>query len=99
MQSSFLLHLTNHGIRKGFSRLYMTSGEGDARPVLFFRSITTTRLPSQIMHIFVNSTVSVLAIMLKLLHQKVKRIYNALRPEHFYRHSIHGSLRGYGHAR
>ena len=26
MQSSFLLHLTNHGIRKGFSRLYMTSG-------------------------------------------------------------------------
>jgi hypothetical protein len=36
MQSSFLLHLTNHGIRKGFSRLYMTSGEGDARPVPFF---------------------------------------------------------------
>lgn len=58
MQSSFLLHLTNHGIRKGFSRLYMTSGEGDARPVPLFRSITTTRLPSQIMHIFVNSTVS-----------------------------------------
>ena len=36
MQSSFLLHLTNHGIRKGFSRLYMTSGEGDARPVPIF---------------------------------------------------------------
>lgn len=36
MQSSFLLHLTNHGIRKGFSRLYMTSGEGDARPVPLF---------------------------------------------------------------
>lgn len=90
MQSSFLLHLTNHGIRKGFSRLYMTSGEGDARPVPIFRSITTTRLPSQIMHIFVNSTVSVLAIMLKLLPQKAKRIYHILRPEHFYRHSMHG---------
>ena len=36
MQSSFLLHLTNHGIRKGFSRLYMTSGEGDARLVPLF---------------------------------------------------------------
>ena len=36
MQSSFLLHRTNHGIRKGFSRLYMTSGEGDARPVPLF---------------------------------------------------------------
>ena len=64
MQSGFLLHLPNHGIRKGFSRLYMTSGEGDARPQSrFSRSITTTRLPSQIMHILVNSTVSILSIM------------------------------------
>ena len=58
MQSSFLLHLTNHGIRKGFSRLYMTSGKVMPGQSRFFRSITTTRLPSQIMHIFVNSTVS-----------------------------------------
>ena len=63
IQSGFLLHPPNHGIRKGFSWLYMTSGEGDARPVPFFRSITTTRLPSQIMHILVNSTVSILSIM------------------------------------
>ena len=58
MQSSFLQHLTNHGIRKGFSRLYMTSGECDARPVPLFPVDHETRLPSQIMHIFVNSTVS-----------------------------------------
>lgn len=99
MQSSFLLHLTNHGIRKGFSRLYMTSGEGDARPVPFFRSITTTRLPSQIMHIFVNSTVSVLAIMLKLLHQKSKTDLQCSPPRTLLSPFDTWLLRGYGHAR
>ena len=98
MQSSFLLHLTNHGIRKGFSRLYMTSGKvmpGQSR----FSVNHDNSAPSQIMHIFVNSTVSVLAIMLKLLHQKSKTDLQCSPPRTLLSPFDTWLLRGYGHAR
>ena len=99
MQSSFLLHLTNHGIRKGFSRLYMTSGEGDARPVPFFPVDHDNSAAITDHHIFVNSTVSVLAIMLKLLHQKSKTDLQCSPPRTLLSPFDTWLLRGYGHAR
>ena len=53
----------------------------------------------QIMHIFVNSTVSVLAIMLKLLHQKSKTDLPHSPPRTLLSPFDTWLLRGYGHAR
>ena len=65
----------------------------------FFRSITTTRLPSQIMHIFVNSTVSVLAIMLRLLHQKSKTDFQCSPHQKLLQPFDTLPWREYGHAK